>query len=133
MQHLSCTVGERGDLVGVHGEPPALRLILARRVASRSFDLGGTRAVSFTQGAQISGRPILGRSPPKNSKGLVEDRHLLRSMHQQAAQRVVEVGPLSDLDMFERLHHVERPRRRDIQTQRTEEPGEVENVFEEIA
>ena len=30
VQYLSCTVGERGDLVGVHGEPPALRLILTR-------------------------------------------------------------------------------------------------------
>ena len=54
-------------------------------------------------------------------------------MHQQAAQRVIEVGLVSDLDILERLRHVECPSGLDTQTQFTEKPGEVKNVLEEIA
>ena len=110
------------------------RLILTGRVGGLSFDLRGTGAALLAHGAQVCGRPIAGWSPPKDSKGLIEDRQLLRSMHQQATQRVVEeVGLVSDLDMLERLRHVERPSGLDIQTQFTQKPGEVENVLEELA
>ena len=53
-------------------------------------------------------------------------------MHEQRAQREVEVGPATDIDMSKRGGDVDHPAGRHIQSRPVEELAEVQQIIEKV-
>jgi len=83
--------------------------------------------------AEIVRRPLAGPGSPEHAEGFVEQREVLRPLDEQRTQREVEVGPASDLDVFERAGDVDHAAGRYLETGRVQDLAEVQQVVEEKA
>lgn len=49
-------------------------------------------------------------------------------MDEQRLKGEVEIGPASNVDVFERARHVEHPACMDVEAERVQKPAEVEQI-----
>ena len=70
--------------------------------------------------------------PPEHPERLVERLEVLDPVDEQAAERVVEVGPPSDFHVRQRGGDVPRAARLHVEPQPVEHPDEVQEVVEQV-
>jgi len=70
---------------------------------------------------------------PEGSKRRVEQREISLPMHQERAKTVVELRPVSDVDVVERVRDVNHPTGMHVEARVVQQAAEVNQVAEERA
>ncbi len=129
---FAVAVAQGCDLVDLEGRGNR-RLCPIGICPGRRFELRIASASLLAHGAKVRRRPVTWRRTPEHAEGVVEQGEILGTMHEQTSQRVIELAPISDVDVLDGVGDVEGANGLHVDAGRTQQTGEMKEVRQEGA
>ena len=129
---FAVAVAQGCDLVDLEGRGNR-RLCPIGIFRGRRFELRIASASLLAHGATVRRRPVTWRRTPEHAEGVVEQGEILGTMHEQTSQRVIELAPISDVDVLDGVGDVEGANGLHVDAGRTQQTGEMKEVRQEGA